>query len=135
MVYIGKLKNLRTKRQKIKSELHIINERILKTQTDYINREHGIKVEFEHEVQRAIAEIAKVKYSNAERRKVELEKKKNGDLKLNELTGALESFRKLKQRLLCDEEILKLEERYIFKEIELFITLKNFDSAKLKAGI
>ena len=77
MVYIDRLKDLRAKRQKIRSELQILGERIIKTQTDFINREHGIRVEFEHEVQRAIAEIAKVKYSNAERRKVEFEKAKN----------------------------------------------------------
>ena len=135
MVYIDRLKDLRAKRQKIRSELQILGERIIKTQTDFINREHGIRVEFEHEVQRAIAEIAKVKYSNAERRKVEFEKAKNSDLKLNEIIGALESFKKLEKRHICDDEILKLEERYLFKEIELFISLKNFDSSKLRAGI
>jgi len=135
MVYIDKLKDLRAKRQKLRHELHIIREQIIMSEAAFLKREHGIKVEFEHEVQRAIAEVARVKYSNAERRKVELEKMKSADLKLNELLGAIEQFKKLEKKLCCDDEILKLEERYLFKEIDLFVTMKNFDSSKLRAGI
>jgi hypothetical protein len=135
MVYIDKLKDLRAKRQKLRSELHIIREQILMSESAYLKREHGIKVEFEHEVQRAIAQVARVKYSNAERRRVELEKVKNADIKLNEILGAIEQFKKLEKKLVCEDEIFKLEERYLFKEIELFITMKNFDSSKLRVGL
>ena len=134
MVYIDRLKDLKTKRQTAKSEMNIIRGHIAATEISAVKRQHTIKVEFEHEVQRAIQEIAKVKYSNAERRKVELDKLKNSDLKLNEILGALENYKKLEQCLLRDDEAYKIEERYLFKEIELFITLKNFDSSSIRAG-
>jgi len=31
-------------------------------------------------------------------------------------------------------EKLKIQEKYLFKEIEIFITLKNFDSTTIKEG-
>jgi len=135
MVYADKLKNLRYKREKLKAELRIIREQIVNTEANLHDRTHTIKVEFEYEVQRASAEVSKVKFSNAERRRVELEKKKNADIKLNEIKSSLETFKKHEQRLVCDEEILKIQEKYLFKEIEVFVTLKNFDAATMKAGV
>ena len=135
MVYIDQLKDLREKRLKLSLELHLIGEHIIKAESGKIVREHQIKVEFEHEVQRAIAEIAKVKYSNAERRKVELDKKYASDLTLNEFIGSLEQFNKCERRLECDLTLLKLEERYLFKEIDIYIAMKNFENAQIRTGL
>lgn len=135
MIYVDKLKDLREKRQKTTSELQIIRENIVTTESEILLREHEIRVAFELEVQRAIAEVAKVKYSNAERRKVELDKLFASDQKLLKSKSSLEAFQKLEGKLECDNDIYKFEERYLFKEIEVFITLKNFDAYQLKMGI
>jgi hypothetical protein len=106
----------------INTEQLINEEALIKAMKEsIIERELKIKIELEDEMANADQATIKTKYSNAEKRRLEAEKRLNLDAELSVLKSGLLEREKNLITLGTKEKILKLQERYLFKNIDLHI--------------
>jgi hypothetical protein len=121
--YILMLRELRNKRINNTEELRKCNIAVKNTKELIATLELDLKVQFN-----ATIDERDPRYSNAAKRKVELEKVLSNNV---ELQGALTKLSDAEfelERVEKDEKILKLQERYLFKEIDMILvenTLKE----------
>lgn len=121
MDYVKKLEELKVKRQKTKATLMRLREDKKEKEQQIVFEEYRIKIEHERSIRNATDSVLKTKYSNAERRKLELEKLKASDESLNKYQHEIVDIRDKEIKLEIQDEIEKLEERYIFKQIEVLV--------------
>ena len=121
MNYVQKLEELKFKRQKTKKELMQLKELVKEKEQQIVFEEYRLKVEHEQAIRTAPESVIKTKYSNAERRKLEYDKLRNSSETLNTYQHELVDLHDKEIKLDIKNEIEKLEERYIFKQIEVTI--------------
>jgi len=121
MNYVQKLEELKYKRQKTKKALMEMRECVKEKEQQIKFEQYRIRIEHEHTMRAATDSDLKTKYPNAERRKLEYERLINSDETLNKYQHELVDLRDKEIKLEIKNEIEKIEERYIFKQIEVTI--------------
>jgi len=117
-------------RLKLLVDIAKAEENLVYTKEELENKKLDIKIGLEKEISEADQAIIKTKYSNTEKRRLELEKRLNSDVTLVALKG---SVTKLEMEILkCEgrDKVYRMQERYLFKEIELYIAEKELERNK-----
>lgn len=124
--YKEKLNELETSRTSILT--FIFNtETALKTISEQIEEQtFKIKVQLENDISGADQGEAKTKYSNAEKRRLELEKRLKDDEQLYNLNKELNKEQINLIRYQHEDKILRIRERYTFKLIDLYLAEINY---------
>lgn len=108
---------------RLENRKNLINEEYTVTQMKegLLSRELKIKIDLECEISNADQAVIKTKYSNAEKRRLELEKRLWFDVEIKTMKSAILEINKNILEYETKEALMKLEERYLFKTIDLHI--------------
>jgi len=121
MKYQLELSALLYKRQTTQNRLNELRREICNVEEQILTREYQIKLYLEKEIERADLATSKTRFSNAEKRKLELERYRQEDKPLRDLKEAKALKAEEINNLECQDKIERIQERYLFKEIELYI--------------
>jgi len=98
---------------------------LTKTNETIIDQELIIKIELEKEISSADQAEIKTKYSNAEKRRLELEKRLNSDNTLS-IEKARKTATEIKLlELNGKDKIYRIKERFLFKQIDIYLAELN----------
>ena len=128
--YISQLRELKNRRLTTKTLLRANNLALRDMQKDLLAKESKIQLAFDKKVNEALPEIHKAKYSNVKKRKQALEQEKKDDKELQKLLKLKEAKEEERRKLNYQQEVERVEERYLFKEIDLKIAFKELELAE-----
>lgn len=136
--YKNALETMGKKREKTIKSLCTINLEKRKIGEDIIELDHDIELGFKKKVEQTRQTNPadyKAKYSNDTKRKSELKEEKKNNPKRKKLITEKEKIEKEVDTLTCQDKVEKIQEKYLFKKIDLDKSLRDLEIAKINSGL